>query len=134
MGILEDKRGNEGDVLTPQIIMIVLTVLFFMGLIYFANNAASGAEVYEEAYAKQIALFIDKAKPGTKFIFDFKDALSIAEKNKIALENLVRIEDNRVIVRLDSRGGYEMVYFSKLDVDVKENYDEGRVEIYVSDL
>jgi len=112
----KDKRADE--ILFPVIIRIVVYVVFFGLLLLFVYNSSTGAVVYEQAYAKQIGLMIDKAEPASQITIDFSDGIVVAKENKItSRENLVSVKDNIVFVKLSNNGGYKFRYFSDYDVD-----------------
>ncbi len=117
--MVKGKRGEE--LTTPVIMMLLLTVMVFIILFIFVSQASTGALIYESVYAKEIALFIDSARPGTDIAIDFTKALKIAEKNGLkgeALNNLVQIdeEDNLIKVSLRGKSGRSMYSFSDYKV------------------
>ena len=66
------------------------------------------------------SLILDRIKPASQTLVNFKDGLKIVEKNKVPLEeraNIVKIKDNIVFVKLGESGGYSFEYFSDYDVD-----------------
>ncbi len=117
--MVKGKRGEE--LTTPVIMMLLLTVMVFIILFIFVSQASTGALIYESVYVKEIAFFIDSARPGTDIAIDFTKALKIAEKNGLkgdALNNLVQIdeEDNLIKVSLRGKSGRSMYYFSDYKV------------------
>ena len=130
--LLRNKRGE--NLIFPIVIFIVLNLIFFSLLLMFVFKSSTGALVYEQAYAKQIALLIDSAKPVTQFSIDFTKGFEIAEKNELSFEekkNLVEFKDNRVIVKLDDKGGYGFGYFS--DYGVSSYFDENLLIVILND-
>jgi len=111
------RSDKKGGIIFPTVIFIVFNVMFFSMLLYFVFHASTGAFVYEQAYAKEIALVLDKAKPGMQIKIDFEKGFEIAEKNKYK-KDLVKIKDNSVIVSLNRNGGYSFDFFSDYDVDI----------------
>jgi hypothetical protein len=111
-------KGKKGEELTtPIILMLALTIMVFVILFVFVSQASSGALIYESVYAKQIAFFIDAARPNTDLTLDFSKAVKIAEKNNLngeALKNLVQINEEKNLVKVSLRGqnGKSMQYFS----------------------
>lgn len=111
-------RGKRGEELTTPIIMIlILDIMVFVILFLFVAKASSGALIYESVYAKEIAFFIDGAKPGTDIQIDFSKAIEIAETNGLkgdALKKLVQIDREKNLIRVSLRGdaGKEFYYFS----------------------
>ena len=115
-------RHKKGNILTENIIFIVLNLTFIIILMLFVFSKTEAAPVLEEKYAKQIALILDAAEPGMTIDLNMKDAIKIAEKENFDFNEIVKIEDNLVIVKLsgDSRG-YSYSFFN--DFEVKANFD-----------
>lgn len=132
---MRDKQGNS-LILSP-VMFIVLNIIFFGILLVFVFNSSTGAVVYEQAYAKQIALIVDKAKPGMTLQLNMKEGIELAEKtNKKELTNeeknrLVVIKDNVVKVKLANQGGYDFIYFS--DYNISSYFDKDLLIIVVSE-
>ena len=130
--LFKDKKGEESpsgeDILWPQLIFIVLNLLIFSILLVFVYKALSGAIVYEEAYSKQTALFLDNAEPGMQLKLDFIKPFEIAQKNGIARENVVQISRDKVIVKL-GKGGYSFEHFS--DYNIKETVEGNYIVLEV---
>lgn len=115
--LFRDKRGED---IFPNVIFIVVNILFFSVMMLFVFKASTGAIVYEQAYAKQIALLIDYSKPNTDIKIDFSKAIAVAKENK-KTANLVKIDDvnKEVIVSLSGQGGYAFKYFSDYNVQAE---------------
>jgi len=115
--LLNDKRGED---IFPNVIFIVVNILFFSMLIIFVFKSSTGAMVYEQAYAKQIALLIDYSEPKTDIKIDFSNAIAVAKENK-KIQDLVKINEanKEVIVSLSGQGGYSMKYFSDYSVNTE---------------
>jgi len=80
---LKNKMNKRGDeIVMEQAIFIILNLIFFLTLLYFVYNSSSGSFVNEQYYAKQIALMIDEAKPGTVISIDVTDGYNLVKKNK----------------------------------------------------
>jgi len=99
-----------------NIIFIILNLVFLTILILFLLKQGSGAIVLEQAYAKHIALVIDSAKPGMTIKLDMEKGKKLAEKNKIDFEDIVKIEDNLVTIKLSAQGGYSYSFFNDVNV------------------
>lgn len=120
-GLLENKRGSEEDV-RDVVIFLVLNTVFFVTLVVFVRHSASGAAIYEQAYAKKIALAIDDAKPGMKVYMDMSEIVSIAKSyqkktntsDEETLRKIVQITPgtNQVGVSLTGGKGYYFKYFA----------------------
>jgi len=115
-GLFILNKKADSLIMSP-VLFIILNLIVFMALLAFVVKSSTGAAVYEEAYSKQIALLLDKAKPGMQIQLDFEKGLEIAEKNDYN-GKIVSIdkESNEVIVKLALRGGYGFKYFSDYDV------------------
>lgn len=116
---------NKRGIIYEEIIFLVLNLVFFAVLLVFISQSSEGKLIYEQAYAKQIALFIDEAKPEMEISLDIGDAIKIAEKNKIDVKEIIKIdnEKKKVEVKLGSVGGYSYAYFSQevVSSEIKEN-------------
>tara|TARA_Y100000310_G_scaffold138173_1_gene137066 strand:- start:1854 stop:2336 length:483 start_codon:yes stop_codon:yes gene_type:complete len=118
--LLKDKKGME--ILHGAIIFIILNIVFFASLFIFVGVKSTGSGTYEQIYAKQIALLIDQAKPGTEIDIDISRLYTIADKNKYypsGTKGLVEIrpEKNEVNVKLTYQGeGYSFKHFNGADI------------------
>jgi len=99
----------------PELVFITLNILFFVLVSLFIYRSASGSLVYEESYAKNIALLLDSAKPDMYLVLDISPLIENAEENKYSGE-LVSVKDNLVKVQLDSSGSYSLNYFSNYSI------------------
>ena len=111
--LLLDKTGN---LIFPTVIFIVLNIMFFGMLLIFVFRTSGGAVVYEQAYAKQIALLIDSSRPVMEIKLNMEDGMKLAEKNNIDFDEIVEIENNAVIVKLSRNGGYSYSFFNDVNV------------------
>lgn len=113
--------NKKADLLHEHVIFIVLNVVFFSVMLLFIYIQGSSVHLIEEETAKQIALLIDAAKPGTTIEINLKDLFAEAEKEGISKENSVKIDNdkNLVIVKGSEKSFYEYSYFN--DVDVERN-------------
>lgn len=124
------KRGEKrANILIENIIFIVLNLIFLTILILFLLKQGGGAIVLEQAYAKQIALLIDSAKPGTTIKLNMQDAKILAEKNNINFRDVVKINGNIVKIKLSEKGGYTYSFFN--DVEVFPPYQDREFYIFV---
>lgn len=112
--LVKDKRG--ADILHGTIIFIILNVIFFAALFIFVARAGTGVSVKEQINAKQIALLIDQAKPGTELEVDLSEMYKVAEKNKFTGKVIdINYAGSEIIIRLESGGGYSHHYFTELE-------------------
>ena len=118
---LKNKMNKRGDeIVMEQDIFIILNLIFFLTLLYFVYNSSSGSFVNEQYYAKQIALMIDEAKPGTVISIDVTDGYNLVKKNKFDEKNMIKITDKDVLVRLSSSRIYQFPYFNKVLVETND--------------
>ena len=116
-----DKKGSV--FLLSTTMFIVLNILFFVLLMVFVFRASTGALIYEQTFAKQIALLADAAEPGMKIQVNVTKLSDLAKDNNyggdiVALNGV----EHSVDVRVDYDGGYRQVYFAghKLDLSFSE--------------
>ena len=116
--LLDKKQKNHkaGKILFPTVIFIVLNIMIFGTLLIFVSRTFGGAVVYEQAYAKQIALIINEAKPVMEIKLNMEDGMKLAEKNNIDFDEIVKIENNAVIVKLSRTGGYSYSFFNDINI------------------
>ena len=119
------------DNLLDNIVFLVISLVFFSILVLYVINISSGAFVLEQTYAKQLALFLDNSKPNTIISIEFTKAFELAKENNIAPEDIVKINNNYVIVQLTNSESYSYPYFSRLEV-VNINYNEENDKTYLN--
>ncbi|MCA9487423.1 MAG: hypothetical protein KC516_00500 [Nanoarchaeota archaeon] len=117
-------RRKRGNILIENVIFIILNLAFLTILVLFLIKQGAGAALLEQSYAKQIALIIDSAPPNSVIELNMEKGKKVAEKNGVSFENIVRIDGNKVVVKLspDSQssysffrsGGLENIYTSEL--------------------
>jgi len=112
------KKNKKGTILIENVIFIVLNILFLVILILFLYRQGNGAVVLEQSYAKNIALLIDSAKPITEMKLNMDDAFTLAQKNGMKPEDIVKIIGNTVTVKLSDKGGYQYSFFNNVDVTI----------------
>jgi len=113
---MKKKRGKRGTILIENIIFIILNLAYLSILVLFLFRQGNGAIALEQSYAKNIALLIDSSKPVMEMKLNMEDAMNLAEKNGIAIEDIVKIAGNIITVKLSSKGGYEYSFFNEVDV------------------
>jgi hypothetical protein len=110
--------NKKGNILTENIIFIILNLVFLSILVVFLFSKMGSAAILEEKYAKQIALILDSAEPGMTIHLNMKDAIKIAKKENRDLNNIISIQDNVVNVQLREKGGYSYSFFNDIDYDI----------------
>lgn len=111
LSIYRSKKAM--NFIARNIVFIVLTAAVFGLLFMFVARAGSNVGFYEQAYAKQIALLIDSAKPGTNITMDVSKLVSLAKKNGLK-EKLIDIKPNtkEITVRVRDGKGYTYKHFN----------------------
>jgi len=109
------KRGKKANILTENIIFIVLNLVFLTILILFLFSKMSDVSSLEEKYAKQIALVLDSAKKDMNISLNMKNAVEVAKKKKWD-GKIVSIDENIVTVKLHEKGGYSYSFFNNVDL------------------
>ena len=126
------KRAN---ILTENIIFIILNVVFLSILILFIFKQGAGVVVLEQSYAKQIALLIDSAQPGMIITLDMMEAVEEANKENWNHNSIVNIQDNIVTVKLSEKGGHSYSFFNDVEVYVdvfpEGTCDGGKAKIHI---
>ena len=113
--------NKKGNILTENIIFIILNLVFLSILIIFLFSKMGAAAVLEEKYAKQIALILDSAEPVMIISINMKDAIKIANKENRDLNNIISIQDTVVKVQLREKGGYSYSFFNDIDPSIYLN-------------
>ncbi|MEK6760333.1 MAG: hypothetical protein AABX93_00230 [Nanoarchaeota archaeon] len=124
---MKDKRGN---LLTENIIFIILTLIFFSILILFISSRTGGASLMEEELAKQIALVIDSSKPRTIVKINVEDALAKAKKENYQ-KSIISVTGNTITVKLREKGGYSYSFFNNVDVSIFPDTSSLEIKDYV---
>jgi len=106
------SRNKKGDAITEYIIFIVFSLLFFISFAVFLGKVGKTADVYEQIYAKKIALAIDAAKPGMKIYVNISETYQFGKERSFG----VAPGTKTVSVRLGSGNGYSYTYFSGYDI------------------
>jgi hypothetical protein len=111
-----NKKG--ADILHNAIIFVILNVIFFAALIFFVSRSSAGINIVEQTYAKQIALIIDQAKPGTIIEVDVSELYEQADKNSFDRLGTVKIDndENKVYIKVTEGKGHSYNFFTSNDV------------------
>jgi len=105
------------EIIMENIIFFILILIFFAAMFYFVNRASKQVSIAEQIYAKQLAITIDKMKPGTEVILDISELYDVIEEKDYE-EHPVIIDNiqNKVIVQLVSGKGYEYEFFNRANI------------------
>jgi hypothetical protein len=115
-----NKLNKKADtIILESTIFFILNSVFIILMLLFIYSSGRGAFVYEQVYAKQIALIIDNAEPDMSIGLNIEELVKIAEKNNKQIDKIVSInkEENEVIVSLSNSGGHSFQYFSDYDIE-----------------
>lgn len=123
--------NKKGNILTQNIIFIILNLIFLSILVVFLFSKMGSAAVLEEKYAKQIALILDSAEPGMIINLNMEDAIKIANKENRALNNIISIQSNVVKVQLREKGDYSYSFFNDIDVSIYPDTSSEPIKEYV---
>lgn len=110
---MDNKRGSE-DLLAGTVIFIVLNVTVILILLGAVYMLGSSPPLYEEAYAKQIALLIDGAKNNTVIELDILELYQAAD-NKAPVIVKINCDSNEVFVQVTPEGGYSFPFFTEFE-------------------
>ena len=113
-------RNKKAEILTEQVIFIILNIAFFAILLSFIYIQGDSVHWAEEDTAKQIALLIDAARPGTEIKVNVEDFIKKAGKKGVNEQQAIFIDKEKNIVRVkgDVDSFYEYIFFN----DVKVSY------------
>jgi uncharacterized membrane protein len=127
--------NKKGDSFVGMLIMLSITIVFFILLFLALYRVSGGAAVHEQVYSKQIALFLDNAKANTQIKTDFSKGIEIAEKyrekklSNLEKKELIKISNNEVVVSLTS-GSYSYTFFT--DYEINYFFDENKLIITIT--
>ncbi|MFA5173958.1 MAG: hypothetical protein WC438_02130 [Candidatus Pacearchaeota archaeon] len=114
---MKNKKGEE--ILESTVIFILLNLMFFAAIFFgVVYRVESGASVYEQIYAKQIALTIDQAKTGMNITLNLDGLMNLADKNKISRANVVKIDNEKKLVQVIAANGegYSYNFFTDNEI------------------
>lgn len=116
-----NKRGN---ILTENIIFLIITLMFVIILFVFVAGASSKTSLIEEVQAKKIALLLDSAKPETIILLNVNDVLDKKESG-IEDKDVFRVSGNTVTVKLSGDSGYAYSFFNdaQVNIEIEESLD-----------
>lgn len=129
--MVEGEEDSESPII-GEVIFILLNLMFFITLFVFVLHTTSSVYVYEQAYAKEIALAIDNSKQNTEIYLDAKTLSDIAKANNIDLAKVVEIDnkEHKVIVKASDKGGYSYYFFT--DADIKSEFAGEYIKININ--
>lgn len=124
-------KNKKAVIMTLEtVIFLFLNLIFLVMMLMFAYQQGNRYFVYEESYAKQIALLIDNAKPDMAIMMNIEDLVKIAKKENKPLNEIFSIDENQNMVKVKLDRGYGYKYFSDYKVDLR--FDEKWLTINVN--
>lgn len=132
-GFSKDKRGV--NLINQTVIFIILNILFLSFLFFFVARAATGTAIYEQKYAKQIALVIDNSQPSTSVSINIEDINKILKKSELETFKILNLQNNQVTFKLTEGEGYTYPYFSNYNVEgVFERDNNGNLKSLILNI
>ncbi|NMB67033.1 hypothetical protein GYA25_03165 [Candidatus Woesearchaeota archaeon] len=114
--MIKNKKGEANDLFLNNFVDIILDFIFFGVLILFLLNQYYKISFLELNYAKNIALLMDNAKPGMTITFDLSDAVKTAKSNGVDINDMIKIQDNKVLVTLARNKGSSYSFFNNVNI------------------
>jgi len=117
---LKNKKAKESEMFETILFIIITAVLFAM-CFYYISWVGNTNSVFEEQYAKKIALTIDKMNPGSQETMYISKLFELAEKNNYIgpQDNVVLpIQNGKVTVRTSKKTGYSFYTFSTIKPEI----------------
>ena len=113
-----NMNKKKGNILVGNVVYIVLVLAFFAILFIFIANKSSATSLVEERTAKQVALMIDSAEPGTRITLNLNSVLDKREDGR-EVDDVIIITDNFVRVQLSDKSFYVYSFFNNVKVSYK---------------
>lgn len=117
------KRG----LIEEELIFIILNLVFFSVMLFFVSNSLNGKALYEQAYAKEIALMIDNSFQNMTIFLDISELISLNSK----IDNSMIYIDNKnkkAVVKL-SNSGRSFSYFVDYNITTEIQGDKLKIII-----
>ncbi len=114
------NNKGEGGILTNNLMYIILFLVFFMLMFYYAIGYQDGASVWEDFYTKEIVKIINELEPGTEVYLDVTKLTDIAFRNGKTKKEIIYFDnvENSVIVSLNKGSGTKFNFYN--DVVISE--------------
>ena len=125
------KINNRANILTENIVFILLNLVFLSILILFLVSKMSSVGVMEERYAKEIALLIDASEDGMFLYLNMEDAIKEAVDGGLSEHKIVSIKNNVVNVKLKEGVGFSYSFFNDVHVKPYLNTDNNKEYVFV---
>ena len=112
-----NKKG-VGEILTNNIMYLILFLVFFMLMFYFVLGFQDGSSVMEEFYAKEISKIVNGAEPNTEIYLDVTKLTEIAFGKGKSKNEIIRFDNvkNEIVVSVTPNSGAAFNYFNDVDI------------------
>ena len=118
-----DRRGegDQGNTLWESIIYLLIFILFFSFMFYYSTAYQDGAAFWEDFYAKELALLIDRAEPGMEFAIDVSELSRVAIKKGKNPRDIVLIDNvnDKITVSVRQGAGASFHFFNDVDIVIE---------------
>ena len=109
------KNKKAINVVMENLVYLLFVIVFISFIFFSITDAGRQSTLYEQIYAKQIALLIDGGIPDEIIKLNVEPLIEIAGENGVNLKDTIKIVDNRVIVKLSQDGGYSYSFFNDVE-------------------
>lgn len=102
-----------------NLMFLILNMLFCVILFVFIVSSTSGEAVLRQKYAKEIALMIDEAKPGTTIYIDASELIDRYGKEQ-GIGIKIDEDTRKVIANFTGHRAYAFNYFTDAHVKLEQ--------------
>jgi hypothetical protein len=113
------NRKAQSEILNDNVIFLIILIVFFGAMLYFALNQASGGAIWADFYSKEIVRQINFARPGDAISLDIQKATEIAQaKGQTTFSSIFEFNnaENEVCVSLSPNRKTCFSYFNQVDI------------------
>jgi len=110
---------NRKAVLTPNLIYILITLVFVAGLAIFLYSQQNGATFWSDYYTKELTRVINLSPRGSEITLDIHKATEIARQNGLPSSSEIfqfNNPENEVCVKLTKGKQTCYKYFNDVDI------------------
>lgn len=125
--------NGRAEITMEEVVFVLLNLVFFSMLFLFVYNLSTGAFVLDKLYAKELALIVNSANPGTQIKLDVSDAYILAEENKIPAESIFNFDDDHVLIKLSDSRVFSYPYFNDISIEKEFVYEGFEDEVNGND-
>lgn len=120
-----NKRGEDefgGSLLMEYVVYFILLGLFLTGAVFFVYRQLNGAGMWSDIYAKELAIVLNGAEEGDRYVINVHKATRIALSNEIPFEQIFSFDavNGKACVSLSKGSKSCYPYFNNLVVEEKQ--------------